>query len=190
MNNSKFWEGIILGLVVGVLIGYYWVGKTESEEDYVAPQTSQTENMKIESSSFENNGTIPVQYTCNGAGLQPALQISGVPDVAKSLALIAHDPDAPLAGGFTHWVVWNIDPKTTLIENAKVPAGAVEGFTGSGKPGWVAPCPPSGVHHYNFQLYALDISLSIPKSSKDTDLIAAMNGHTIGNATLVGLYGK
>jgi Raf kinase inhibitor-like YbhB/YbcL family protein len=151
-------------------------------------------NMKIESDVFVNNGTISVDYTCNGKGLQPPLKISGVPEKTKSLALIVHDPDAPdpkapSKEGFTHWVVWNIDPETSVMgkEAAK---GAVMGQTGTGKPGWVPPCPPSGIHRYNFQLYALDTILSIPSSTDKNGLLEAMEGHVIENATLTGLYGK
>ncbi len=145
-------------------------------------------NMKIESSVFADNGKIPVEYTCDGKETQPPLKISGAPKDAKSLTLIVDDPDAP-SGDFVHWVVWNIDPQISVIKNGNVP-GAMEGYTSLNKPGWVAPCPPSGIHHYNFKLYALDIVLSIPKSSTKIALLRAMDRHIIGNATLVGLYGR
>jgi len=144
--------------------------------------------MKIESDVFVNNGKIPVRYTCNGEGMQIPIKISDVPKDAKSLALIVDDPDAP-NGDFVHWVVWNIDPKTLVIENNNI-SGATEGYTSLGKPGWVAPCPPSGIHHYNLKLFALDTLLSMPKSSGKADLIRAMEGHIIDNAVLVGLYGR
>ena len=142
--------------------------------------------MKIESNIFVNNGKIPAQFTCDGGATQPPLKISGVPKEAKSLALIVDDPDAP-NGDFVHWVVWNIDPKISVIENGNVPS-AIEGHTSLNKPGWIAPCPPSGTHHYNFKLYALNIVLSIPASSTKMDLVRAMDGHIIDNATLTGLY--
>ena len=145
--------------------------------------------MKIESDVFVNNGKIPVEYTCNGEGKQPALKISDVPKNAKSLALIVDDPDAP-SGDFVHWVVWNIDPNISVIENGNMPLSAVEGYTSLNRPGWIAPCPPSGIHHYNFKLYALDATLSMPKSSNKNDLAQAINEHIIENAALVGLYGR
>ena len=145
--------------------------------------------MKIESDIFINNGKIPVEYTCDGNGIQPPLKISDVPAEAKSLAFIVDDPDAP-NGDFVHWIIWNIDPKTLIIENNNVPTGAVEGYTSLNKSGFIPPCPPSGIHHYNFKLYALDTILSIPKSSNKVNLIRAMNKHIINNVTLVGLYGR
>jgi Raf kinase inhibitor-like YbhB/YbcL family protein len=144
--------------------------------------------MKIESDVFVNNGKIPARYTCYGERIQIPIKIFDAPKDAKSLALIVDDLDAP-NGDFVHWVIWNIDPKTSVIENNNL-SDAIEGYTSLGKPGWVAPCPPSGVHHYNFKLYALDIILSIPKSSAKADLVHAMNGHIIDNTILVGLYGR
>ena len=145
--------------------------------------------MKIESDIFLNNEKIPAEYTCDGSSKPIPIKISDVPVEAKSLALIVDDPDAP-NGDFVHWVVWNIDPKTLIIGNGEIPDGAVEGFTSLGKKGWVAPCPPSGIHHYNFKLYALDTILSLSESSTKADLINAMNGHIIDSATLTGLYGR
>ena len=145
--------------------------------------------MKIKSDVFVNNGKIPTEYTCDGKGIQLPLRIYDVPEGAKSLALIMDDPDVP-SGDFVHWVIWNIDPKVLIIGDGNVPVGAVEGYTSLGKPGFVAPCPPSGVHRYNFKLYALDVILSIPKSSNKADLVQAMNQHIIDSAILVGLYGK
>jgi Raf kinase inhibitor-like YbhB/YbcL family protein len=146
-------------------------------------------NMKIESNIFKNNGDIPAEYTCSGKSTRVPISISGVPKEAKSLAIIVDDPDAP-SGDFVHWVLWNIPADTSMIESDSIPNGAQEGANGTGKPGWVAPCPPSGTHHYFFRLYALDINLSIEKPSTKSDLILAMGGHIIEEATLVGLYGK
>ena len=145
--------------------------------------------MKIESDVFLNNNKIPALYTCDGKGIQPPLKILNVPEKAKSLALIIDDPDAP-NGDFVHWVVWNLDPKTFIIENGTAPKDAIEGYTNLNKSGWVAFCPPSGLHHYNFKLYALDAVLSLPKSANKADLLRVMKGHIIENAILVGLYGR
>ena len=70
--------------------------------------------MLLTSPAFENGADIPKKYTCDGGDINPVLEIQNVPEEAKSLALILHDPDAPMDGGFTHWVVWNIDPKPFL----------------------------------------------------------------------------
>lgn len=145
--------------------------------------------MRIESDIFINNSKIPTQYTCYGDGIQIPLKVFGVPENAKSLAIIVDDPDAP-NGDFVHWVIWNIDPTISVIESDNVPIDAVEGNTSLGKPGWVPPCPPSGVHHYNFKVFALDAMLSISELSNKEDLMKIIKGHVIEVASLVGLYGR
>ena len=146
--------------------------------------------MLITSPSFENNAPIPRKFTCDGGGINPEFQIQNVPEGAKSLALILHDPDAPIKGGFFHWVVWNIDPETVLIKEESVPPGASEGLNGARRSGYAAPCPPPGhgVHHYHFQLYALDAMLDLPGATSVSGLVAAMAGHILAEADLVGTY--
>jgi Raf kinase inhibitor-like YbhB/YbcL family protein len=185
MNYQRWWVLIIILILAAVLLRNSMVSNTQP----VGTVVTTTQNMKLQSDIFSENGTIPVAYTCNGAGLQPPLKILGVPSGTKSLALIVDDPNAPM-GVFVHWVIWNIDPTTTIIQNGKAPAGSVEGFTGLNKPGWIAPCPPTGIHRYNFKLYALNQSLSIPNTSNKADLVMAMTNHIIESTKLVGLYGK
>jgi hypothetical protein len=100
-----------------------------------------------------------------------------------------HDPDAPMAGGFYHWLVWDIDPRTALIKEESVPPGAIEGANSAGKLDYVGPKPPSGIHHYHFKLYALDEELHLAEGATIKELMERMNGHIIADAELVGLYG-
>lgn len=132
---------------------------------------------------------MPKKFTCEGANINPELQIQNVPENAKSLALIMHDPDAPVAGGFTHWVMWNIAPTTTVIKQESVPPGAVEGMNSRG-PGYTGPCPPSGVHHYEFRIYALDGMLDLPTSTNKAGLESVIQKHLIAETLLTGLYQK
>lgn len=143
--------------------------------------------MKITSSSFAHNQNIPPKYTCDGENINPPLQFSDIPADAKSLVLISDDPDAPM-GTWVHWILWNIDPKTTEISEKSVPAGAIEGTTSFGETGYGGPCPPSGVHRYFFKLYALDTKLDLPISAKKEDLEKAMQQHILASAEMIGLY--
>ncbi len=145
--------------------------------------------MKIESGAFENNGKIPEQYSCYGEARAIPLRLSGAPSEAKSLAIIVDDPDAP-GGNFNHWLIWNIDPKTSALSTGNPPVGSTEGLSSLGKPGFVAPCPPAGIHHYNFKLYALDTMLNLPDSTEKNNLERAMEGHILESAALIGLYGR
>jgi Raf kinase inhibitor-like YbhB/YbcL family protein len=142
--------------------------------------------MKISSSAFGDGGSIPAKYTCDGADTSPPLSIEGIPAAAKSLALIMDDPDAP-GGTFDHWILWNIDPKTTAIAEGQSPPGAA-GRNGFGKNGYGGPCPPSGEHRYYFKIYAIDTTLNLPPSSKKTDLQNAMKSHTLADAQVMGRY--
>ena len=143
--------------------------------------------MQLQSDAFGNNQKIPDKYTCNGANINPPLLISDVPQDAKTLALIVDDPDA-LSGDWSHWLVWNIDPTTKTISEDSVPSGATEGITDFGKPGYGGPCPPAGTHRYFFKLYALDNILDLSSDADQKKLEAAMDGHVLDQATIIGLY--
>ena len=145
--------------------------------------------MKIESKVFLNNQFLPTKYTCDGTSVNPSLKIADVPAEAKSLVLIVDDPDAP-SGDFVHWLVCNIDPKITDIEEGSVPAGGIQGTGSSGTAGYVPPCPPSGVHHYTFKLYALDTKLGLPNTTTKTELLTAMQGRVINETAMIGLYSR
>jgi len=145
--------------------------------------------MKLTSTAFNHSGSIPSQYTCDGRNMSPPFQISEVTSGTKSLVFIVDDPDAP-NGDWVHWLVWNIAPETTAIAEAAVPPGAVQGRTDFGDNKWGGPCPPSGVHRYQFKLYALDSMLSLPDTATKKELEKAMAEHTLDQTTMVGLYQK
>lgn len=143
--------------------------------------------LTVTSTSFRDNGMIPGKYSCEGEEISPPLKITDIPADTKSLALIVHDPDAPVKGGFTHWVVWNIDIDGNIPENFKK---AEQGLNGSKKRGYKGMCPPSGTHHYHFKVYALDTSLNIDINMDKPGLEKAMSGHVLEEGELVGLYAK
>lgn len=139
----------------------------------------------IKSPAFEANSKIPKKYTCEGAGINPPITIEGIPNGAKSLALIMDDPDA-VNGVFDHWVMWNIPVSIGKIEENSVPG--VEGYNSGRRAGYYPPCPPSGSHRYIFKIYALDQTLNLPAKTKKADLQKAMQGHILAEGELVGLY--
>src|SRR5438128_10206974 len=101
--------------------------------------------MKITSSAFQEGGDIPSKFSRDGGNVNPPLRVEGTPANAKCLVLIVDDPDAPV-GLFTHWLVWNIDPKTTEIPEKGVQKGAVEGTNDYPHLGYVGPPPPTRTH--------------------------------------------
>ena len=142
--------------------------------------------MKITSSAFQDGGNIPSKFTCDGSDTSPPMQITSVPAEAKTLVLIADDPDAP-GGLFTHWLVWNIPPQTNSIAEASAPKG-VHGTNDFGKSGYKGPCPPPGTHRYSFKIFALDRELDLRSGAKRSQLDAAMKGHIIAQGELIGRY--
>ena len=149
---------------------------------------SNNSGLIITSTSFVNNGSIPAKYSCEGEEVSPPLLITNIPSGTKSLAIILHDPDAAAEGGFTHWVVWNIEPGDNKIpENFK---GAEQGLNGAGQQGYKGMCPPSGAHHYHFRVYALDTKPYLDKKTNKAGLEKSMKGHVLAEGDLVGLYKK
>ena len=144
--------------------------------------------LKVTSSAFQEGGNIPSKFTCDGSDTSPSLQITGVPSEAKSLVLIADDPDAP-GGLFTHWLVWNIPSQTKSIAEGSAPNG-VQGANDFGKSGYRGPCPPAGVHRYSFKIFALDRELELRSGAKRSQMNAAMKGHVIAQGELVGRYSR
>ncbi len=144
---------------------------------------------KISTSAFEQNGMIPVRFTCDGPDINPPFTVQGTPPAAKSLALIVDDPDAP-SGLWVHWLVWNISSNVSEVKENAVPQGAVQGINDFRKHTYGGPCPPSGTHRYYFKLYALDVTLDIGNHSKKQDLEKAMKGHILAEAQIMGRYSR
>lgn len=144
-------------------------------------------SLEISSPVFANNGTIPVEYTCDGNSTSPPLDISGVPKNAVSLVLVMDDPDAT-RGTFVHWTMFNISPDKTKFTKGDVTSP--QGLNGINKSGYFGPCPPSGNHHYFFKLYALDTNLNFNSLPTKSDLEQAIKGHILANATLLGRYSR
>ncbi len=140
--------------------------------------------MKLSSPAFKNNEYMPKKFSCDGSNINPALTIDNIPANAQSLALIVDDPDAP-AGTWVHWVLFDI-PITDSIGEDSVPGK--QGITTSGAQSYEGPCPPRGTHRYFFKLYALDTQLNLEKGITKQQLEAAMEGHVLAQAELIGLY--
>jgi Raf kinase inhibitor-like YbhB/YbcL family protein len=145
-----------------------------------------TKTLTVKSSAFLNDGLIPAKYTCTGQNISPDMTIDGIPGNAKSLALILDDPDAP-KGTFVHWVMWNISVVSKIEENS---APGMQGKNGANENKYTGPCPPSGVHHYHFKVYALDTQLQLPESTDKKALLKVMEGHILASGELIGLYKK
>jgi len=150
----------------------------------------------LASAAFREGAVIAAKYTCDGVDVSPALTWSGAPAGTRSFALIADDPDAP-AGTWVHWVLYNLPADVSeLPENiAKVESldlgGARQGRNDFRRPGYGGPCPPPGpAHRYLFKLYAVDTRLQLKAGAQKKDVEAAMEGHLLGTAQLMGTYAR
>lgn len=153
-------------------------------------------NLALSSPAFHDGAAIPKTYTCDGESISPPLDWTGEPGGTRGFALILHDPDAPHAGGFTHWVVYDLRAGAARLNagaspHGTLPTGARQGENDAHTSVYAPPCPPSGgsVHHYNFTLYALDANLELGAGKSRADVEKAIQGHVLAQATLTGLFG-
>jgi Raf kinase inhibitor-like YbhB/YbcL family protein len=150
--------------------------------------------ISVSSSAFQEGGMIPPKYTCDGNDLSIPLTWTGVPEGTKSIAVISDDPDAPV-GTWVHWVMWNIPPTVRELAEGvptkpRLPDGSRQGISDFGRPGYGGPCPPSGTHRYYFKVYALDVTLDLPGTTRKADLVKAMKGHILAEGQLMGKYSR
>jgi len=155
-------------------------------------------SLVLTSPVFEHRGPIPRVYTCQGQDFSPPLAWDGLPEGSLSLALIVDDPDAPDPAApqrtWVHWVLYNIPPDATeleeAVETANLPVGIRAGVNDWGRTGYGGPCPPIGRHRYFHKLYALDTVLPDLHHPNKARLEAAMQGHVLETCELIGTYQK
>jgi hypothetical protein len=186
MARVSHWRACLAGLCAVALLS----------EGAVSKETTMT--LDITSPAFADNAAIPAKYTCEGDDISPPLAWSGVPAGAKSLVLIVDDPDAPDPAAprmtWVHWVLFDLPPTTTGLAEAvaasALPAGTKVGLNDWKRADYGGPCPPIGRHRYFFKLYALDAALSGLNSPTKAKVEAAMQGHVLAEAQLIGTYQK
>lgn len=149
--------------------------------------------MQMTSTAFAEGQPIPAKYTCDGENVSPPLKCDGVPFGAKTLVLIADDPDAP-SGTWVHWVLYDLPASTKelpegLPKSQYLPGGAKQGLNNFKHLGYGGPCPPAGkAHRYYFKLYALDCVLDLKPGATKKEVEHAMESHTLGKSQLMGTY--
>ncbi len=147
--------------------------------------------MQLTSSAFQHEDKIPPKYTCDGEDINPSLLITDVPEGAKSLVLIMDDPDVPKRlradGMWDHWVVFNLSPSTSKVNEDEQPQG-VAGKGTEGKLIYRGPAPPDREHRYFFKLYALDTMLTLKEGATKAEVEDSMKSHILSEAVLMGRY--
>lgn len=155
-----------------------------------------SETFILTSPAFDPMGPIPIRHTCDGGDESPPLAWLGTPEGTRSLALIVDDPDAPDPAApkmvYVHWVAYNIPPSVEYLEagaaRTGMPAGTLDGVNDWKRTGYGGPCPPIGRHRYIHKLYALDHVLPDLHHPTKGALEAAMAGHVLAKAELIGTY--
>lgn len=152
----------------------------------------------LTSTAFAAGADIPAVHTCEGRDASPALAWSGAPAGTKAFALIVDDPDAPDPAApkmtWVHWVLYNLPAAAQALPEAvtaaALPQGTLHGTNDWKRTGYGGPCPPIGRHRYFFKLYALDAPLPDLGRPTKAQLEAALAGHVLGQAILMGTYQK
>ena len=140
----------------------------------------------LTSSAFTEGERIPIRYTCDGENISPPLEIRNLPKYTESLVVVVEDPDAP-RGIWTHWLVWNVPPSNSINEGV-VPG--IQGTNDFGKLHYGGPCPPQGLHHYYFRIYALDVMLNIKEGTGRQALLRVVGPHVLAVGELMGVYSR
>jgi Raf kinase inhibitor-like YbhB/YbcL family protein len=186
-----------IGLMFGVLV-LSACGRAPSVES-VLPDDPKRMTIRLQSPAFSDGGVVPKVYTCDGKNVSPPLTWSGVPESARSLALICDDPDAPM-GVWTHWLIVDIPvtakelpegvepkPEVTFVPGQEP---ALQGKNDFRKVGYGGPCPPGGTHHYVFRIYAVDFRWTPGSDVTRQRVLEALKGHILAEGRLTGLYSR
>ena len=136
--------------------------------------------MTVSSEAIVQN-TLQARYTC-AAGSQavnPPLGWAGAPPGTKSIALVVDDSNAPITP-YVYWIVFDINPATSLIAEGQLPPGARVARNSAGSASYDAPCPGSRSHQYRFTVYALNKMLNLPSGTSLQSAWSEIAAATIG----------
>lgn len=148
--------------------------------------------LALKSPAFADGEDLDPCFTADEEdAVAPPLEWTAPPPMTQEFALIVENAspgDGPGEGeAFCHWLVWGIPPQQRMLLEGEVPPRT--GKNSHGNSEWLLPEPPHGeTHHYLFQLYALDLPLTLMPGADRAELIAALEGHVIASATLVARY--
>jgi Raf kinase inhibitor-like YbhB/YbcL family protein len=141
--------------------------------------------MTLRSDAFEEGGSIPGRFTCDGDDVSPPLSWDDPPAGAAGFVLVVDDPDA---SNFVHWILANIPADVRSLAEGRGDEIGVAGRNNFGRVGWGGPCPPSGEHRYRFRLYAIPELLDVVRGASQPTVITAMHGQVLGQGQLTASY--
>ena len=149
--------------------------------------TERVRRIAVMSPELSQRGPLPVSCTASGVGAPPALEWGDAPEETRSFVLVCEDPDAPLPDPFVHWIVYGI-PRDARSIDARSVSKMSQGKNSKLQTGFTPAAPPAGhgVHHYHFQLFALDAEMPADHALGRGALVDAMRGHVVGFGELIG----
>lgn len=195
----------LLGLAFIIVFGGAYIvfekahAPIEEETDEATVTEDTPMALTLTSPAFEPNGTIPSQYTCDGANTIPPLAIEGAPEGTMSFVLVMDDPDIPAEikasrgiEKFDHLAQYNIQPETAVIIDGTLPGDAA--LNSRGETGYTGPCPPAEYepreHRYVFRLYALSRTLAFDETPTLDQVEAAAREYALADTELIGRYAR
>lgn len=187
----------ILLLLALLLCAPFFAGCRHNDPSaaYSAAASAATSAAITLSSDSLTAGTVPKEFTCDGADQSPLLRWTAPPPQTKSIVLTVTDPDAP-GGTFTHWVLYNLPTNATelpagMAMQEQLPDGSHQGRNDFGKIGYGGPCPPRGsTHRYFFDLFALNTTLDLAPGATRAQVEDAMNTHVLARGKLMARYSR
>ncbi|MFB5650540.1 YbhB/YbcL family Raf kinase inhibitor-like protein [Leptospira wolffii] len=160
-------------------------------------------DLKVTSDTIKEGGTLTntqvfAGFGCSGENISPDLKWTGAPKDTKFFAVTVYDPDAPTGSGWWHWTVFNIPADVTSLasksgnEKGPLPAGAVQGRTDFGKPGFGGACPPKGdkPHRYIFKVFALKDKVPLDQEASGALVGFYLNSLKLAEGKLTVKYGR
>ena len=139
----------------------------------------------LRSETFEEGGSIPARFTCDGDDVSPPLSWADPPAGTAGFVLVVDDPDA---SNFIHWILANIPADVRSLAEGRGDEIGVPGRNNFGRVGWGGPCPPSGEHRYRFKLYAIPSLLDVARGASHPTVITAMHGQVLAQGQLTASY--
>jgi len=181
-------------LLAGLLLAL--LGCSQAQAGPLAYQRAETRTsgmLTVTSAAFQPGAAIPEHFSAYGDGVSPPLAWTGAPAGTRSFVLLVEDPDASSAKPYVHWMAWNIAADRTALPEAVAAGvpGLVQGRNNRGSNAYFGPRPPGrSAHHYYFQVFALDTTLSLPPTASRNDLLKAMDSHVLAAGQLLGMFAK
>jgi len=198
MRMKGLLVGIPLLLIVGGIAILLWRMYSRQQAE-ASCHASLDRSVQIGSDAFEDNGSIPIEFSCKGEGISPPLKWSSVPEGARSLVLLVTDDELPTPRlrlfKIVHWVLYSIPRDVAKLPSNATDAdlgelGIVAGRNWSRETNYYPPCPLYGRHRYVFRMYALDIGTIQPETNDRRGVFKAMEGHVLAYGELSGFYEK